>query len=118
MNDFPIEKPEPLESNSLANLIAPKIEDLGPEFDVFDYAEKYGRENLLLNVSHPIFHYKNINKFIDFYNFPDFINQLRIGYTSSPDAFYHSVNKPFKFFNEKIKIFLLKILKLIFLLSF
>lgn len=75
----------------LENLKAPKIEEFGPEFDVFDYASKNGRENCLLAVSHPIFHYKNIYKYIDFYKFPEFVNQIRLGYTSSPDAFYHTV---------------------------
>lgn len=69
----------------------PKLEEFGPEFDVFDFSEKFGRENLLLSVSQPIFHYKNINKFINFSKFPEFINQIRIGYTSAPNAFYHTV---------------------------
>lgn len=91
MNDSPIEESKPLEAQSLKNLKAAKIEEFGPEFDVFEFAKKNGRENLLLNVSYPIFHYKNINKFINFKKFPDFINQIRIGYTLPPDAFYHNV---------------------------
>jgi len=75
------------------------LEDFGPNFDVFDFSEKNGRENLLLGVSHPIFHYKNINKFIDFKKFPDFVNQIRIGYTSE-DSLYHTVNKTIYNYNE------------------
>lgn len=73
------------------NSVEIKLDQFGPEFDVFDFSDKYGRENLLMSVSHPIFHYKNINKFIDFSKFPGFVNHIRIGYTSSPDAFYHTV---------------------------
>lgn len=87
-----------LETELLENLKAPKMQEFGPEFDVFDFAEKNGRETCLLSVSHPIFHYKNINKYIDFYKFPDFVNQIRIGYTSSPDAHYHTVIKIHIFF--------------------
>ncbi len=83
------------EPGYLTNLNIPRQEEFGPRFDVFDFSEKYGREKLLLSVSHPIFHYKNINKYINFYKFPDFINQIRIGYTSSPDAFYHTVKLDF-----------------------
>jgi len=93
MSETPIEEFKPQETQSLVNLKAAKFEEFGPEFDVFEYAEKIGRENLLFNVSYPIFHYKNINKFINFYKFPDFINQIRIGYTLPPDAFYHNVFK-------------------------
>lgn len=75
----------------LQNLKTPKLDQFGPEFDVFDYAEKNGRDNLLNRITRPIFKYKNINKYIDFNKFPEFINQIRIGYTSSSDAFYHTV---------------------------
>jgi hypothetical protein len=86
-----------IDTNWISNLKGPKLEEFGPQFDVFDYAEKNGRENLLLSVSQPIFKYKNINKYIDFYKFPEFINQIRGGYTSSPDAFYHTVKTTFNF---------------------
>lgn len=76
--------------NKIENHIV-KLEDLGPKFDVFSFSEKIGRENVLLNVSSPIFNYNNINKFINFSKFPDFINQIRIGYNSNPNLFYHNV---------------------------
>jgi len=83
---------------SNSKIFLPKAQEFGPEFDVFDFSTKFGRENLLLSIADPIFHYKNINKFIDFKKFPDFINQIRLGYISSPDAFYHTV----KFLEEYI----------------
>lgn len=73
------------------DIIKLNYDDFGPEFDVFNLSEKIGKENVLLTVSNPIFHYKNINKFINFSKFPGFINKIRIGYTNSPNAFYHSV---------------------------
>lgn len=87
----PIVSSDPKEPLCLTKLKIPKLEEFGPEFDVFDYSEKFGREKLLISVSHPIFHYKNINKYINFFKFPEFIHQIRLGYTSSPDSFYHTV---------------------------
>lgn len=68
-----------------------KFQDLGPEFDLFLYSEKVGRERVLFNVAKPIFTYSDINKFLKLSKFQDYINEIRIGYTMNPNSIYHSV---------------------------
>lgn len=72
-----------------------KFQDLGPEFDLFVYSEKVGRERVLFNVAKPIFTYSDINKFLKLSKFQDYINEIRIGYTMNPNSIYHSVLEVF-----------------------
>lgn len=82
----------PSRQSSSQQFQALKLNQLGVYFDVFDYALKNGRENLLRQVFYVSFSYKNLLSLLTQPNLDRFIEELRKGYTSQPDAFYHNVN--------------------------
>lgn len=85
-------KPPTKTSSFINTSIAPlKPEEFGPEFDVFDYAEKVGRENLLRQVFRASITYKDTFNLLKSSKIDNYIEELRKGYTSEKDAFYHNV---------------------------
>jgi len=84
------------------------ISEFGVTFDVFSYADKVGRVNLLRQVFLSAFNYKDIISMFKTSYLDDYIEELRIGYTSEEGAFYHNV----RIFNISIYIYPISILYL------
>lgn len=80
------------QSSSNLQLQPLKLSELGVYFDVFEYASKNGRENLLRQVFYVSFSYKELTSLLTQQNIDRFIEELRIGYSTQPDAFYHNVS--------------------------
>lgn len=70
-------------------------EDFGVYFDVFSYANEVGRVFLLWQVTLASFAYKNIYNLLDILNLENYVEEVRIGYTSQPSAYYHNVSNIF-----------------------
>lgn len=86
-------KPPTKLPRSITSFITPlKAEEFGPEFDVFDYAEKIGRENLLHQVFKVSINFKDVFNLLKSTKVDDYIEELRRGYISEKDAFYHNVS--------------------------
>jgi hypothetical protein len=79
-------------SSSNQMLKSLQLSELGVYFDVFDYASKNGRESLLRQVFYVSFSYKELISLLTQQNLDRFIEELRIGYSTQNDAFYHNVS--------------------------
>lgn len=74
-----------------------EISEFGVNFDVFSYADKVGRVNLLRQVFLSSFNHKDLISMLKTSYLDDYIEELREGYTSEKGAFYHNVSiKPYK----------------------
>ncbi len=67
------------------------IKSFGVFFDVFSYADQFGRKNLLRQVMISSLQHKNILNLLKTSYLDDYIEDLRLGYTSEEGAFYHNV---------------------------
>lgn len=94
IENFKIEINSPILSNTIDNNNMPLIplEKFGVYFDVFEYAENFSRENMLIQVFNSAMAYKDIYSLLKTSCVPSFIEELRIGYTSEVGAFYHNVS--------------------------
>jgi hypothetical protein len=88
-----INKP-PMKTTSFINsFISPlKYESFGTDFDVFDYAEKVGRENVLKQIFKAAMTYKDVYTLLKSSHIENYLEELRIGYSSQPGAYYHNVS--------------------------
>lgn len=68
------------------------IEEFGVEFDVFSYAEKVGRLNMLKQVSISAFAYKGLMQLLKTEYLENYLEEIRQGYTSEEHAYYHNVS--------------------------
>jgi len=68
------------------------IEEFGVEFDVFSYADKVGWLNMLKQVSLSAFAYKGLMKLLKIEYLENYIEEIRLGYTSEEHAYYHNVS--------------------------
>ena len=90
-NQFVIEIKPPTSGYSTKSLFTPiDLSTFGVNFDVFQYAEKVGRENLMSNVFKSVMSYKDCNNLLKSTYIDNFIEELRKGYTTEKDAFYHN----------------------------
>jgi len=64
----------------------------GVRFDVFSYADEVGRIFMLKQVFQAAFSYKNIYNMLKTTYAENYIEELRIGYTKEPSAYYHNVS--------------------------
>lgn len=67
------------------------ISSFGVRFDVFSTADEIGRHNMFHSIANASFGYKEVYKILKTSYLDDFIEELRKGYTSEADAFYHNV---------------------------
>lgn len=66
------------------------LDSFGPNFDVFSYAEQIGRENMMKQIVLSILGYKDMINLLKSNHLSNFVEELRIGYTSEKFAFYHN----------------------------
>jgi len=78
------------------------IKTFGVNFDVFSYGEKIGRKNLVKQIALSAFTYKDIHFLLNSNKLIDNLEEVRLGYSSEPNAFYHNVSF-LRFFNIFIK---------------
>jgi len=67
--------------------------DFGVNFDVFSYADEVGRVFMLWQISLASFAYNDIYTMLNISYLENYIEELRLGYTSQPSAYYHNVSK-------------------------
>ena len=74
-----------------SNIKPLEISTFGVNFDVFSYSEKVGRRSLLNHIFYACISYNNCKSLLNIDFIDNFLEELRIGYTSEPSAFYHNV---------------------------
>jgi hypothetical protein len=77
-------------SSMMVSLKLIPFESFGPSFDVFSYSELIGRENLMKQVVLSILGYRDMINLLKSNHLSNFIEELRLGYTSEKYAFYHN----------------------------
>lgn len=81
------------QSISIDKLIKPlDYTKFGVYFDVFAYAEEIGRIFLLKQVTLAALSYKEVYSFLKSGNLENYIEELRLGYTSESNSYYHNVS--------------------------
>lgn len=70
---------------------AVQISSFGVKFDVFSIADEIGKHNMFHSVANASFGYKDVYKILKTSYLDDFIEEIRKGYTSESEAFYHNV---------------------------
>jgi hypothetical protein len=90
-SQFVIQIKPPSVTTSTLSLFKPiDISSFGVNFDVFEYAQRVGRENLMSNIFKSVLSYKECSNLLKSSYVDNFIEELRKGYTSEKDAFYHN----------------------------
>jgi len=63
----------------------------GVYFDVFSYAEKHGRIFLVKDICFTSLKYRDIYNLLNKSHFENYFEEIRLGYSSEPFAYYHNV---------------------------
>lgn len=66
------------------------LDNFGPYFDVFDYADTVGRENLMRQIVLSVFNFNQLIKLLKSSCLINFTESLRKGYSSEKFAYYHN----------------------------
>lgn len=68
-----------------------EINKFGVNFDVFSYAETYGKRNMFMNITNSALTYRDVNKLLKNTYLNNYLEKIWEGYNSQSEAFYHNV---------------------------